>query len=117
MNARRMMASIATTSQKKNTTIPGIEYPATDLTLATAPSYPASSYLFHTLDDGICQRTDTKRDGGRQMRAVLMTAVGGPEVLQLADLPEPQITGERDVKVRLRAAGINPVDYKLRSSG
>ncbi|HEX4088610.1 MAG TPA: zinc-binding dehydrogenase [Trebonia sp.] len=51
------------------------------------------------------------------MRAVLMTAVGGPEVLQLADLPEPQITGDRDVKVRLRAAGINPVDYKLRGSG
>jgi NADPH:quinone reductase-like Zn-dependent oxidoreductase len=51
------------------------------------------------------------------MRAVLMTAVGGPEVLQAAELPEPQITGEREVKVRLRAAGINPVDYKLRSSG
>ena len=32
-------------------------------------------------------------------------------------MPEPQIAGERDVKVRLRAAGINPVDYKLRSSG
>ena len=51
------------------------------------------------------------------MRAVLMTAVGGPEVLRVAELPEPQLTGERDVKVRLRAAGINPVDYKLRSSG
>jgi len=51
------------------------------------------------------------------MRAVLMTAVGGPEVLKVAELPEPEITGERDVKVRLLAAGINPVDYKLRSSG
>jgi len=51
------------------------------------------------------------------MRAVLMTAVGGPEVLQLADLPEPQLTGERDVTVRVRAAGVNPVDYKLRSGG
>ena len=51
------------------------------------------------------------------MRAVLMTAAGGPEVLQVAELPEPQITGERDVKVRLRAAGINPVDYKLRAHG
>src|SRR5277367_2596716 len=56
-------------------------------------------------------------DGGRHMQAVLMTAVGGPEVLQVAELPEPQVTGERDVKVRLRAAGINPADYKLRSSG
>src|ERR1700682_2632122 len=51
------------------------------------------------------------------MRAVLMTAVGGPEVLQGAELPAPEVTGERDVKVRLRAAGINPVDYKLRAGG
>ncbi len=51
------------------------------------------------------------------MRAVLMTAVGGPEVLKIAELPEPEITGEHDVRVRLRAAGINPVDYKLRSGG
>lgn len=51
------------------------------------------------------------------MRAVLMTGIGGPEVLKLADVPEPQITGERDVLVRLRAAGLNPVDYKLRSAG
>ena len=51
------------------------------------------------------------------MRAVLMTAVGGPDVLTLAEVPEPEITGEHDVKVRLHAAGINPVDYKLRSAG
>lgn len=51
------------------------------------------------------------------MRAVLMTAVGGPEVLKLEDVAEPQITGEHDVLVRLRAVGVNPVDYKLRSHG
>jgi NADPH2:quinone reductase len=51
------------------------------------------------------------------MRAMLMTAVGGPEVFQLVEQPEPEITGEHDVRVRLRAAGINPVDYKLRSDG
>lgn len=51
------------------------------------------------------------------MRAVLMTAVGGPEVLQLAEVPEPELTSERDVKIRLAAAGINPVDYKLRANG
>jgi NADPH:quinone reductase-like Zn-dependent oxidoreductase len=40
------------------------------------------------------------------MRAVLMmTAVGGPDVLKLADVPEPEITGEHDVLVQLRAAG------------
>lgn len=51
------------------------------------------------------------------MRAVLMTAAGGPEVLQLSEVPEPEIAADRDVRVRLRAAGINPVDYKLRANG
>jgi NADPH:quinone reductase len=51
------------------------------------------------------------------MRAVLMTAVGGPEVLQVADVAEPEISGPHDVRVRLRAAGINPIDYKLRADG
>jgi NADPH2:quinone reductase len=51
------------------------------------------------------------------MRAILMTAVGGPEVLKLTDLPEPEIAGEHDVRVRLRAAGVNPVDTKLRARG
>jgi hypothetical protein len=35
------MTRITTTNQKKNTTIPGMAYPATVLALATAPSYPA----------------------------------------------------------------------------
>jgi NADPH:quinone reductase len=51
------------------------------------------------------------------MRAVLMTAIGGPEVLEPTELPEPELAEEHDVRVRLRAAGINPVDYKLRAGG
>jgi NADPH:quinone reductase len=51
------------------------------------------------------------------VRAVAMTAVGGPEVLQLVEVPEPEVAGEHDVLVRMRAAGINPVDYKLRGQG
>src|ERR1700683_3507273 len=51
------------------------------------------------------------------MRAVLMTAVGGPEGLQAADVPEPDVANGHDVRVQLRAAGINPVDYKLRAGG
>jgi NADPH:quinone reductase len=51
------------------------------------------------------------------MRAVLMTAVGGPEVLEVVEVPEPEMVDARGVRVRLRAAGINPVDYKLRSGG
>lgn len=51
------------------------------------------------------------------MRAIQMTAVGGPEVLQEAELPEPRIERPTQVKVRLRAAGINPVDTKVRGKG
>jgi NADPH:quinone reductase len=51
------------------------------------------------------------------MRAILMTAVGGADVLQLAELPEPEVAAEHDVRVRLRAAGVNPADYKMRSRG
>jgi hypothetical protein len=43
MNARRMMTRMTTTNQKKNTTIPGIAYPATVLALATAPQLPGLS--------------------------------------------------------------------------
>jgi NADPH2:quinone reductase len=50
------------------------------------------------------------------VRAILMTAVGGPEVLQPAEVSELEL-GERDVRVALRAAGVNPVDYKLRGHG
>jgi NADPH2:quinone reductase len=32
-------------------------------------------------------------------------------------MPEPTLAGEHDVRVRLRAAGINPVDYKLSAAG
>ena len=51
------------------------------------------------------------------MKAILMTQTGGPELLSLADIPEPTITEPTQIKVRLKAAGINPVDTKLRRHG
>jgi NADPH:quinone reductase len=50
------------------------------------------------------------------VRAILMAAVGGPEVLVEADVAELEF-GRRDVRVELRAAGVNPIDTKLRASG
>ena len=47
------------------------------------------------------------------MKAMLMTAPGGPEVLQAADVSTPK-AGPNDLLVRLRAAGINPLDTKVR---
>jgi len=46
MDASKMMARITTTTQKKNTTMPGMAYPATVLALATATSYPPPPGLF-----------------------------------------------------------------------
>ena len=48
------------------------------------------------------------------MRAVVLREFGGPEVLRLeqADRPEPSPT---EVLVRVRAAGVNPVDAKTRA--
>ncbi|NEP03097.1 MAG: zinc-dependent alcohol dehydrogenase family protein [Symploca sp. SIO2E9] len=51
------------------------------------------------------------------MKAVLMTAAGEPEVLQLQEVPEPKIQTDTEILVRLRAAGINPIDTKLRRRG
>ena len=51
------------------------------------------------------------------MKAILMTAAGDPCVLQLADIPEPMIQSPTEILVRLKAAGINPIDTKLRSRG
>lgn len=50
------------------------------------------------------------------MRAISQQSVGGPEVLELVtvDRPEPVPT---EVLVKVAAAGINPVDWKTRSSG
>ncbi|BAY17485.1 alcohol dehydrogenase [Anabaenopsis circularis NIES-21] len=52
------------------------------------------------------------------MKAVLMTAAGSPEVLQLQEVLAPSIPLDNtQLLVRLVAAGINPIDTKLRKRG
>lgn len=51
------------------------------------------------------------------MKAVLMTATGGVDVLQYTEVPNPTLRHEHDMLVRLKAAGVNPVDTKLRANG
>jgi NADPH2:quinone reductase len=51
------------------------------------------------------------------MKAILMTDCGEPEVLQLASIETPEITDEHQALIRLHAAGVNPVDTKLRRNG
>ncbi|MFM7363667.1 MAG: zinc-dependent alcohol dehydrogenase family protein [Cuspidothrix sp.] len=50
------------------------------------------------------------------MKAILMTAAGKPDVLQLQEVPQP-IPTNKEILVRILAAGINPIDTKLRQRG
>ena len=51
------------------------------------------------------------------MKAMLMTAVGDPNVLQCQEIDEPEITSPTQLKIKLKAAGVNPVDTKIRRNG
>ena len=47
------------------------------------------------------------------MKAVRFSEFGGPEVLQIAELPDPR-PGPGQVRIAVRAAGVNPSDWKKR---
>lgn len=47
------------------------------------------------------------------MKAVRIHSFGGPEVLRLEDVPAPE-PGANEILVHVRAAGVNPVDWKIR---
>jgi NADPH:quinone reductase-like Zn-dependent oxidoreductase len=47
------------------------------------------------------------------MKAVVYEDYGGPEVLKVADLDEPH-AGPRQIRIAVRAAGVNPIDFKQR---
>ncbi len=51
------------------------------------------------------------------MKAILMTAAGDSDVLMFQDIAEPEITQPTQIKVKLKAAGVNPVDTKIRRNG
>ncbi|NUO53149.1 MAG: hypothetical protein HOV80_30235, partial [Polyangiaceae bacterium] len=44
------------------------------------------------------------------------TSASGEEPLRLVELPSRAL-GPRDVRVRVAAVGVNPVDWKMRSGG
>jgi NADPH:quinone reductase-like Zn-dependent oxidoreductase len=47
-------------------------------------------------------------------RAVIYETFGGPEVLELRDVPEPH-AGPGEVRVRVASAGLNPMDWDISS--
>ena len=50
------------------------------------------------------------------MRKITQRALGGPDVLELVEAPRPAPT-PTEVLVRVTAAGVNPVDWKVRTRG
>jgi len=51
------------------------------------------------------------------MQAMILTQAGGSENLSLVEKPVPELTTPNQVRVRIHAAGVNPVDWKMRDRG
>ena len=47
------------------------------------------------------------------MRAIVISENGGPDVLQIRELPDP-VPGEGDVLIRVRAFGVNHAETHMR---
>src|SRR5262249_44508093 len=54
------------------------------------------------------------REQERTMRAVSFSQLGGPEVLEVSNVPVPQ-PGPGEVRIRVAAATVNPTDISFRS--
>ena len=50
------------------------------------------------------------------MKAIIINAYGSPDVLQESIFPVPKV-GPRQVLIKIKAAGVNPVDWKIRKYG
>lgn len=48
------------------------------------------------------------------MKAIQFGQYGGPEVLELVDVDEPT-AGPGQIRIAVRAAGVNSLDWKIRS--
>ncbi|MBI4781493.1 MAG: zinc-dependent alcohol dehydrogenase family protein [Oscillatoriophycideae cyanobacterium NC_groundwater_1537_Pr4_S-0.65um_50_18] len=51
------------------------------------------------------------------MKAAVIHTPGSPDVLQIQQVPEPTLQRDTELLVRLKAAGVNPIDTKLRQRG
>jgi NADPH:quinone reductase len=81
--------------------------------LGSGPQGHARPSMFFLTTQAAAELSDL-RNGRRTMKAIRVRQFGGPEVLQLEDLPNlrPQ---RGEVVIRVRAAGVNPVDTYMRS--
>src|SRR5262252_2084783 len=61
-----------------------------------------------------CDKKKTKQEKQESVKAIRVKEFGGPEVLQLEEVPTPQ-PGPGEVLVRIHAAGVNPVETYIRA--
>ncbi|MNM51841.1 Quinone oxidoreductase 1 [compost metagenome] len=50
------------------------------------------------------------------MKALILPKPGKPDTLEIAELPMP-VPGPGEIRVRVHAAGLNPIDYKVSPNG
>ncbi|MEU9139546.1 NADP-dependent oxidoreductase [Streptomyces sp. NPDC048404] len=55
-------------------------------------------------------------DIDEHMRRVMQSRLGGPDVLKVVEVEVP-VPGPAEVLVEVKAAGVNPVDWKMRAGG
>jgi NADPH:quinone reductase-like Zn-dependent oxidoreductase len=48
------------------------------------------------------------------MKAIQYQAFGNTDVISLANIPAPEIKGEHDILIKVKAASVNPLDVKIR---
>ena len=58
-----------------------------------------------------CGATELKKGNGEQMKAVVSTEFGPPDVLRLEEVDRPALTEDNQILVKVRAAAINPLDW------
>jgi NADPH:quinone reductase-like Zn-dependent oxidoreductase len=79
---------------------------------------PVKEYLFliaitigTLVVTGCAGATELQKGNGEQMKAVVSTEFGTPDVLRLEEIDRPVIKEDNQVLVRVRAAAINPLDW------
>ncbi|WP_245273639.1 NADP-dependent oxidoreductase [Mesorhizobium sp. WSM3224] len=93
----------------------GIGSPLTPTALAALRPGARNQFSCRQLG-GQIRRREHRRDRSTGMQSVRIHAFGGPQVLTLETAPTPEPQPE-EILVRIHAASINPVDYKIRNGG
>ncbi len=58
-----------------------------------------------------CGATELKKGNGEQMKAIVSTEFGSPDVLRLEEIDRPEIKEDNQLLVKVHAAAINPLDW------